>query len=85
LVRVSNPPKSHQSFLKKQFTRHPDWRAFVASPNKGVGENRSVVLIGNSEVGWSHGGKFWGGDHRERAERFAEELNGAAGKGALTK
>lgn len=43
-------------------------RAFVARPNSGIGENRSVVIVGNEEMGWKQGVKFWDENHFEIAE-----------------
>lgn len=54
--------------------------AFVARPNRGIGEDRSVVLIGSKSTGWTQGLKCWNGNHKERAEEYAKLFNEMEGK-----
>lgn len=53
----------------------PGVSAFVARPCRGIGGDRSVVLIGNKTIGWWQGLKCWGGNHKERAEEYARRFN----------
>lgn len=52
-------------------------RAFVARPNRGVGADRSVVIVGSAASGWFQAIKCWHRDHADRARKMADEYNAA--------
>lgn len=60
-------------------------RAFVASPNSGIGSHRSVVLVSENVNSHYHPGKAWrqaikcwNGDHLLRAQVYASAIDKAA-------
>lgn len=52
-------------------------RAFVARPNRGVGADRSVIIVGSQTSGWFQAIKCWHHDHADRARKLAAEYNAA--------
>ena len=63
--------KKSIKFFKKQLSKNPSFRFFVASKTggnaKGIGANRSVILATQDGKTWYQADKVWGKNNRERA------------------
>lgn len=57
--------------------KNAGFSAFRARPNKGAGADRSVMLVGSRQSGWSQAIKFWGGDHQRRCDEACRQYNEA--------
>ncbi len=72
--RAIHEEKMIEKWLQFKLKR-PDTRAFMARPNRGVGANRSVMLVGCSSRGWFQAIKFWNEDHEDRCRVAIEKYN----------